>query len=74
MTCSMQMAVECVIAPESIDIMIDDIGGLDKTIAKLVSFALSIGVMSVFIAQARRGAVGCRHGSALCFLASDTIA
>lgn len=74
MACCVQMAVECVIAPESIDITIDDIGGLDRTIAKLVSFALSTGYMSVLVAQARRGALGCRHGSLLCFLASDTIA
>ena len=44
MAYSVQMAVECVIAPESIDITIDDIGGLDKIVKKLVRLALSTGV------------------------------
>ena len=42
MACSVQMAVECVIAPESIDIALEDIGGLDRIIHKLVSLAPSL--------------------------------
>lgn len=42
--CMMQMAVECVIAPETIDITIQDIGGLDNIVEQLVSPALSISV------------------------------
>ena len=61
--CSVQMAVETVIAPDSIDITIDDIGGLDKIINKLVSLALSTGHSSLLFAQARQGASSCGCGS-----------
>lgn len=42
--CLVQMAVECVIAPETIDITMQDIGGLDNIVEQLVSPALSISV------------------------------
>lgn len=70
MAYSVQMAVECVIAPESIDITIDDIGGLDKIVKKLVRLAFSTGVNFVD-AHIRQGA--CGHGLIVCLPAFDTI-
>ena len=44
---SVQMAVECVIAPETIDIMLQDIGGLDNIVEQLVSrLCVTAGCMS----------------------------
>lgn len=45
--CVVQMAVDCVILPENIDITMQDIGGLDGMVEQLVSPALLIIVSCV---------------------------
>ena len=74
LACSVQMAIDCVIAPDSIDIKIDDIGGLDKVIKKLVSLAIPTRLNPMLIVQAKGGALSCGHGLVLCLPLSDTTA
>lgn len=51
----MQVAVELVVAPASIDITVADIGGLDEIVDKLVSYIVKNGCWSFLIVHASVG-------------------